>query len=150
MNNDIMRGFTDELQKTALLPVSVVRGLTKFKVWRAGRAGEKSIIREAGRRASQAGRKGGKEVGALGQVDDLIETVRNTRVQEGKAILEGGKNVPTGGKGFLSRHKGKLLLGGAAVGGLYLANKSSENDEEKRRAMLASRNMNIPQRVYYQ
>lgn len=155
MNKQILKGFNNEMQKEALLPVSLVKGLTKLKVWRAARAGEKSIIREAGRVASKAGRTGGLDVAAGSHMDDLVSAVKKTRVSEGENIIKSVTNPETaksvsGAKGFLSRHKGKLLIGGAGATGLYLASQPNEQDEQQRKARLAMRNMNIPQRVYYQ
>ena len=62
MNKQIFKGFNEEMQKEALLPVSWIKGLTKLKIDRAARIGEKNITREAGRILSKAGRTGGKEL----------------------------------------------------------------------------------------
>jgi len=156
MNKQILKGFNNEMQKEALLPVWAVKKLTRYKVWKASRLGEKSIYREAGRIASEAARTGGKDVGAGSYMDELVAAMKKTRVPGGvdtiKSVVtnpETAKSV-SGAKGFLSRNKGKLLLGGAGAAGLYLASKPNEQDEQQRKARLAMRNMNIPQSVYYQ
>jgi len=152
MNKQNLKGFNNEIQKEALFPVSWVKGLTKLKVLRAGVKGEKALVREAGRVASKAARTGGKEVGATGQVDDIVAAMKNTRIAKGQGVIDAAVKEPTKavGGGLLSKHKGKLLIGGAVAGGLYLASKPEDQEEAARKkARMALRNMNIPQRVYY-
>lgn len=151
MNKKILKGFNNEMQKEALLPVSWIKGLTKLKVLRAGIKGDKAIVREAGRIASKAARTGGKEVGATSQVDDLIAAAKNTRIDKGQGIIDSAVNGPTKvvGETLLSKHRNKLLVGGAVAGGVYLASKPNKEEQARKKARMALRNMNIPQRVYY-
>jgi len=149
MNKQILKGFNNEMQKEALLPISLVKGLTRFKVWRATRMGEKNIIREAGRVASKAARTGGKEVGATGQLDDIVAGLKTSRTAKGQGMIDAAQTAGTAGQGFVAKNKGKLLLGGAVAGGLYYASRPNEEENARKKARMALRNMNIPQRVYY-
>ena len=151
MNKHNLKGFSLEIKKEAT-PRFIMKMLSPLKSWRAGVKGEKAMIKTVDREA--------KQIRRLNPEHDIstFKAKRMAQLEEAgskagtdleKNILEGSKKTPTG-QGFLSRHKGKLLIGGAAAGGLYLASKPVDKEEEARKkARMALRNMNIPQRVYY-
>jgi hypothetical protein len=146
MNKSELNGFTDEMMKEALIPVSLIKGVGHFKGWRAGRMGKKSIERQINRE--------GKKLKFADPEFDLSKY----RIDRRKELLEVGEEkakrmVDAGkikGRGWVAQHKGKLLLGGAAVGALALASSSNDKDKQRRQMLASNRNFKIPRRVYYQ
>lgn len=151
MNKAVLKGFSDEMQKEALLPKFILKGLSPLKSWRAGMKGSKTHVRQIDRELRKIKftdpkfDAGGYRVKRLQQLEEAGE-------KAGKAIeksfTEGGKSI-AGGQGIISRNKGKVLVGGAVAGGLLLASSSNTKDEQKRRYRASLRNMRIPQRAYY-
>ena len=147
MDKAVLKGFADEMQKQALLPRFLLKAMSPIKGWRAGVKGEKSMIRQVDREVKKIKFKDPGFDAASYRVTRL-EELQTTGAEVSKKILEKGK-IPAG-QSFVSKHKKKLLVGGAAVGGLYLATSSNEKGELRRKRLAATRNFQVPRRVYYQ
>lgn len=148
MKNNVMAGFVDEMQKQAI-PLPLMKLLSPVKAWRAGVRGRKAFMRQIDNEIRQLKFKdpGFDAAGHRAKRLQELETEGREAVQ--KALTEGKNTVP-GGESFFKKHKGKILLGGAVAGGLYLANKMNESEDERRQQIAMSRGYNIPQRVMYQ
>lgn len=136
MNSHNIKGFSDELEKLAM-PRILIKAFSPIKAWRAGVSGEKKMLRIVDKEIRGLKMKDPSFDVASYKFERLnqLKTQGAAAAEEhAKAILEGAANkVP--GQGFLAKHKGKLLLGGAAVGGIYLANKMNDYEEEKKKQM---------------
>jgi len=150
MNKQNLVGFKNEIQKDAkFLPL--VRGKGAIKRFFAKRKGAKDIYKQTSNEAAAMLKKD-PNFNVSGYMKERgAQLTRLGKEQASKAenvALTSGKGPK--GKGFVSRHKKGLVVGGAAVaGGLYLANSANESSEKKRRQLASMRGLNIPQRAYY-
>ncbi|KKM96804.1 hypothetical protein LCGC14_1174400 [marine sediment metagenome] len=146
MDKSVLKGFADEMEKEALVPKFLLKAKGAFSGWRAGRMGEKAMIR-------QVSREGKKLKFTDPEVDiskfraERMTELREVGAEKAKKMIEGGRIK---GRGFVAQHKGKLLLGGAAVGALALANSADKKNVGRRQRLASSRYSRIPNRVYYQ
>ena len=152
MNNQVLNSFHEEVRKEAAIrPLVRARGLVK-RIF-AKRSGEKTLIKtldsDTATLLKQNPNLSRKEVKGFRtqRKTQLQNMAKETAEETQQNILTSGK--PAGAKGFIAKHKGKILLGGAGAGALYLASKSNETDEAKRQQMAMQRNLGVPQKVYY-
>lgn len=151
MDKNTLSGFSEEMHKNAIFPVKVTELFSKLKGARAAVKGSKRQVREAGRTVAKGRRAGGKDYDATGKFDEILSGIKERDLSKAEKILnptKGGTSVV--GKDFLAQHKTKLLIGGAAVGGLALASSSNSKDERRRQMLASNRNFKLPRRVYYQ
>ena len=147
MKHNVMIGFADEMQKQAI-PIPLKKLISPIKAWRAGVRGKKAIINKIDSEIRNLKFKDPSFDAAGYRAKRTIELETEGREAVERSLQE-GKNV-SGGESFFKKHKGKILLGGALAGGLYLANKGNESEDERRQQVAMARNYNIPQRVIYQ
>jgi len=136
MDKLVLKGFADELQKQGkLMPWTRFKGVTKRFLTKRKAAKDiyKQVSDEAASILKQDPTANIKHFMSRRMRELKTEGAVKGLAQE-KAILEGGSNVKP--KGFVSKHKKGLILGGAAIaGGAYLMN-SGESEEEKQRRLM--------------
>ncbi len=151
MDKNTLSEFSKEMNKNALFPIKLTKMIGKLTGARAAIKGSKRQIREASRKVTKGRLAGGKDFNAAGKFDEVLEGIKTRDLSKAERIFnpeKGGASLLGGN--FISRHKGKLLIGGAAAGGLILANSSNEKDVQRRRMLVSNRNFRVPRRVYYQ
>lgn len=131
--------FRDELTKEAIA-MPLKRLMSKWKGFRAARAGEKNIINKIDAEIEDLRMK---------DPDFNVKEYKRTRYMqlknEGKASAATGANENISGNSksknqtFLQKHKGKLLLGGVGATGLYAINRGAQKNEEQKQEILQNR-----------
>ena len=126
MNKLAMSAFSDEMQKQALVPRAVTKLFSKLKMRHAGVAADKAYIRQATNEVKKMKRLD-PDIDSGVEFDKVYSKLRDEGSAKLKTMQEGPKAC-IGGESFLTNHKKKLLIGGAGLGGLYLASNSG-NDQ---------------------
>jgi len=149
MNKATAQGFADELQKLGapFMPVTRLKGVAKR--FFARRKGSKDIIKQVNEEAAAMLKKDPNfKTGPFikERTGQLQRQASETSAATHKNIIQTGEGIKP--KGWVSKHKKGLILGGLGAGAAYMALSGGKNpEEERRRQLMAMRN--TPQRVYY-